>query len=117
MARGQASKKRGSGAGLLDLRLRPTDRVGGASRSRGESGRHRHDSDTPAKKPGKKRGGGKHRSRIGRAIYWLAVLALWAIIAAIGLLVWVGIHLPPIRSVGRSRRSSRPAPESRFLRA
>ncbi len=104
MARGQASKKRAPGAGLLDLRLRPTDRVGGASRSRGESGRHRTDSDTPAKKPGKKRGGGRGRSRIGRAIYWLAVLALWAIIAAIGLLVWVGIHLPPIQSLEIPKR-------------
>jgi penicillin-binding protein 1A len=104
MARGQASKKRDSGAGLLDLRLRPTDRVGGSSRSRGESGRHRHDGDTPAKKPSKKRGGGRRRSRVGRAIYWLAVLALWAIIAAIGLLVWVGIHLPPIQSLEIPKR-------------
>jgi penicillin-binding protein 1A len=104
MARGRASKKRDSGAGLLDLRLRPTDRVGGSSRSRGESGRHRQDSDTPAKKPSKKRGGGKRRSGIGRTIYWLAVLALWAIIAAIGLVIWVGIHLPPIQSLEIPKR-------------
>ncbi len=104
MARGRASKKRDSAPGLLDLRLLPTDRVGGPSRSRGESGRHRHDSDTPAKKPRKKRGGGRRRSGIGRAIYWLAVLALWAIIAAIGLLVWIGIHLPPIQSLEIPKR-------------
>jgi penicillin-binding protein 1A len=104
MARGQARKKRDSSAGLLDLRLQPADRVGGSSRNRGESGRHRHDSDTPAKKPGKKRGGGRRRFRIGRTIYWLAVLALWAIIAAIGLLVWVGIHLPPIQSLEIPKR-------------
>jgi penicillin-binding protein 1A len=104
MARGQARKKRDSGSGLLDLRLRPTDRVGGPSRSRSESGGHRHDSDTPAKKPSKKRGGGRHRSGIGRAIYRLAVLALWAIIAAIGLVIWVGIHLPPIQSLEIPKR-------------
>jgi penicillin-binding protein 1A len=104
MARGRASKKRDSAPGLLDLRLLPTDRVGGPSRSRSESGRHRHDSDTPAKKPRKKRSGGGRRSGIGRAIYWLAVLALWAIIAAIGLLVWIGIHLPPIQSLEIPKR-------------
>jgi penicillin-binding protein 1A len=104
MARGQASKKRDSGAGLLDLRLRPTDRVGSPSRSRGESGRLRHDSETLAKKPRKKRGGGRRRSTIGRAIYWLAVLALWAIIAAIGLVIWIGIHLPPIQSLEIPKR-------------
>src|SRR6202046_1550223 len=104
MARGRASKKRDSAPGLLDLRLLPTDRVGGPSRSRGESGRHRHDSDTPAKKPRKKRSGGGRRSGIGRAIYWLPVLALWAVIAAGGLLGWIGIHLPPIQSLEIPKR-------------
>ena len=37
-------------------------------------------------------------------IYWGAVLALWALIAGIGALVWIGIHLPPIQSLEIPKR-------------
>ena len=49
-------------------------------------------------------GGGNGRSRIGRLIYWGAVLALWLVIAAVGALVWIGIHLPPIQSLEIPKR-------------
>ena len=44
------------------------------------------------------------RLRIGRLFYWGAVLALWAVIAGIGVLVWIGIHLPPIQSLEIPKR-------------
>ena len=37
-------------------------------------------------------------------MYWGFVLALWALIAGIGTLVWIGIHLPPIQSLEIPKR-------------
>jgi penicillin-binding protein 1A len=104
MGSAQAKKKRDAGGGASELRLRPADRVGGPARSRGEAGRSRRDDDTPAKKPRKKRGGGNQRFGFGKLIYWCAVLALWAIIAAIGVVIWIGAHLPPIQSLEIPKR-------------
>jgi len=39
-----------------------------------------------------------------RTVYWGAVLALWALIAGIGVLIWIGIHLPPIQSLEIPKR-------------
>ncbi len=86
----------------FDLRLRPQDRIGGPPKARSGSGRRQRDADTPAA-PRKKRGGGR-RSGFGRIVYWGLVLALWAIIAGIGALVWIGIHLPPIQSLEIPKR-------------
>ncbi len=96
MGSAQAKKKRDAGGAASELRVRPADRAGGAARSRGESDRGKRDDDAPANKPRKKRGGGARRSGFGTLIYWGAVLALWAVIAAIGAVIWIGIHLPPI---------------------
>ncbi len=104
MGSAQAKKKRDAGGGASELRLRPADRIGGPARGRGETGRSKRDDDAPAKKPRKKRGGGKHRSGFGKLIYWGAVLTLWAIIAAIGVVIWVGVHLPPIQSLEIPKR-------------
>jgi len=41
---------------------------------------------------------------LGRAAYWGAVLALWALIGGIGALVWIGIRLPPIQSLEIPKR-------------
>ncbi len=49
-------------------------------------------------------GGGDRRFGFGRVFYWGAVLGLWAIIAAIGVVVWVGAHLPPIQSLEIPKR-------------
>src|ERR1700689_1266203 len=58
-----------------------------------------------APRPRRKNGrGGKRRSGFGRVIYWGAVLALWGLIAGIGTLVWIGIHLPPIQSLEIPKR-------------
>ena len=42
--------------------------------------------------------------RIGRLFYWGAVLALWGVICAIGIVIWVGAHLPPIQSLEIPKR-------------
>ena len=44
------------------------------------------------------------RFRIGRLFYWGAVLGLWAAIAVVGVVVWVGAHLPAIQSLEIPKR-------------
>src|SRR5579862_4016641 len=95
MASRQAGKKRDVDA---DVRPRPQDRSSGAPAPR------RQRDDSPPRQPRKKKHAGKQRSGFGRLIYWGAVLALWAVIAAIGLLVWIGAHLPPIQSLEIPKR-------------
>ncbi|HKM88072.1 MAG TPA: PBP1A family penicillin-binding protein [Xanthobacteraceae bacterium] len=102
--RRHAGRKRASDAGILDLRLRPQDRTGGPPASRSDPGRRRRDRDPRRETRKRRRGGGKGRSGVGRLIYWGAVLALWAVIGAIGTLVWIGIHLPPIQSLEIPKR-------------
>src|SRR6202795_3159398 len=94
MASRQAGKKRDVDA---DARPRPQDRSGAPAPRRQRD-------DSQPRQPRKKKGAGKRRSGFGRLIYWGAVLALWAVIAAIGLLVWIGAHLPPIQSLGIPQR-------------
>ncbi len=101
--RGATGRKCAQDAGRLELRLRPQDRTGGPPAVRGDAGRRRRD-DAPSRQKSKRRGGGKGRSTLGRIVYWGAVLALWAVIAAIGVLVWIGIHLPPIQSLEIPKR-------------
>ena len=56
------------------------------------------------------RGGAKRRSKsrgrfgFGRLVYWGAVLGLWAAIAVVGVVVWVGAHLPAIQSLEIPKR-------------
>ncbi len=95
------SRKRALTHASLDLRLRPQDRAGGPF-SRPSNQRRRAD-----RAPRTPRGSGrgrKGRAGIGRLIYWGAVLALWAAIAVIGIVVWVGAHLPPIQSLEIPKR-------------
>src|SRR5580658_3570180 len=91
-------RKRTGDAEGFDLRLRPADRIGGPPHG---GNRRRERAPRPS---GKARRGGKGGSRIGGVFYWGAVLALWAVIAVIGILVWIGIHLPPIQSLEIPKR-------------
>jgi penicillin-binding protein 1A len=102
--RSERGRKRAPDEARLDVRLRPPDRTGGPPTARGDAGRRRR--DEPSRPESKPRQGrrGKGRSDIGRLIYWGAVLALWALICAIGVLVWIGIHLPPIQSLEIPKR-------------
>ena len=62
------------------------------------------------RKPRAARGGAKRRAksrgrfRFGRLVYWGAVLGLWAAIAVVGVVVWVGAHLPAIQSLEIPKR-------------
>src|SRR6516225_1798924 len=103
-------RKRGGGSSL-DLDLSPEDRVGAPAeipnKNRGKpapspSRRRRRGRDDPS--PRKRKRGGKRRVLLRRALYWGTVLALWALIAGIGVLVWIGIHLPPIQSLEIPKR-------------
>jgi penicillin-binding protein 1A len=95
MASRQTGKKRDVDA---DARPRPHPQDRGAP-----APRRQRDESLP-QQPRKKNRAGKQRSGFGRLIYWGAVLALWAVIAAIGLLVWIGAHLPPIQSLEIPKR-------------
>jgi penicillin-binding protein 1A len=44
------------------------------------------------------------RVRLSRLVYWGAVLALWAAIAIVGVVIYVGAHLPPIQSLEIPKR-------------
>ncbi len=95
-------RKRSGDADGFDLRMRASDRIGGPPKARAGTARRPYQADTP--RMPRNRGGGKRRSGIGRAFYWGVVLALWAAIAGIGTLVWIGIHLPPIQSLEIPKR-------------
>ena len=58
----------------------------------------------PGRKRRSRKGGGGGRWTIGRVAYWGAVVGLWLVIAAIGGVVRVGAHLPPIQSLEIPKR-------------
>jgi penicillin-binding protein 1A len=113
----------GLAASLAELRLGPQDRVPSGNDD------HDDDDDEAPKKPSSKRKASetaddtprerkprpsrvnskrrsKTRARAGlaRLLYWGAVLGLWAAIAVVGVIVWVGAHLPPIQSLEIPKR-------------
>jgi len=103
-------RKRGGGSSL-DLDLSPEDRVGAPAEIPNKNRRkpapspsrpRRRGRDDPS--PRKRKRGGKRRVLLRRTLYWGTVLALWALIAGIGMLVWIGIHLPPIQSLEIPKR-------------
>jgi len=83
-----------SGEPSLDVRLPSEERRPSRSASRAlvrrslQGGWH---SDSSPRETHKRKRGGKGRSMLGRAFYWGAVLALWGVVAVIGVLVWIGI--------------------------
>ncbi len=85
MASRQTGRKRASAD--PPARAEPQERAGGPAPGRG--GRRRR---------GQRSGG------FGRIIYWGAVAGLWAMLAAVGTVVWVGLHLPPIQSLEIPKR-------------
>jgi penicillin-binding protein 1A len=98
-----AGRKRARNAARLELRLRPQHRTGGPPSGRGDGNRRRRDDFTRRETRKRRRSGGR-RSALGSMFYWGAVLAVWAIIAAIGLVIWIGAHLPPIQSLEIPKR-------------
>ncbi len=71
----KSEKKRARGRGEDSIReAAPWRRAGGGSSGRGRRG-------------------------LARLLYWAVVLSLWAFIAAIAAIAWVGAHLPAIQSL------------------
>jgi penicillin-binding protein 1A len=65
--------------------------------------------ETPLPKPRKRRTRKKRparniRSLIGRIAYWSLVVGLWFAIGGVGVVAWVGAHLPPIQSLEIPKR-------------
>ncbi|KYH02875.1 penicillin-binding protein 1A [Bradyrhizobium sp. DOA1] len=105
-------------AALSDLRLNPADRIPGgedkpkkttkssAKRKSEEAG----DEPPRERKAQASRSGAKRRAKtrggfgLGRLVYWGAVLSLWGVIAVIGVVIYVGAHLPPIQSLEIPKR-------------
>jgi penicillin-binding protein 1A len=107
-------RKRGGGTSL-DLELSPEERVDAPSeapsKSPGKSPRKPAASPSRRRRrsrddasPRKRKRGGKRRVLLRRTLYWGTVLALWALIAGIGVLAWIFIHLPPIQSLEIPKR-------------
>jgi len=111
-------------ASLDGIRLNPRDRVGGprddnpkpkrrAAKSRPVEDYDDED-DMPreprprktraSRKDDDRRSSRRSRSGWGRAIYWSAVLGLWALIACAGVIVWISAHLPAIQSLEIPKR-------------
>jgi len=117
---GRKEPRFGLAAALADLRLDPKDRIPDADDKPKKAAAKRkpeedEDDDPPPPPPPRERKsrdkrGGKRRSRsrlpvsLPRLIYWGAVLSLWAAIFGIGVVVWVGAHLPPIQSLEIPKR-------------
>jgi penicillin-binding protein 1A len=112
---GRKEPQFGLAASLSQLRLGPQDRVTAADDDKPKKSPKRKtantDDDAPREpKPRANRGGSKRRSKararglIGRLFYWGAVLGLWAGIAVVGVVIWVGAHLPAIQALEIPKR-------------
>jgi penicillin-binding protein 1A len=112
---GRKEPQFGLGASLSELRLGPQDRVPSADDEAPKKSPKRKAADTDddaprERRPPARRGRGKRRSRnrsrrgLVRLFYWGVVLGLWAAIALVGVIVWVGAHLPPIQALEIPKR-------------
>jgi len=98
-------------ASLDGLRLNRSDRVGDNSDFDDEDEppvRARREKPEPRERKSQKARSSRAKTplskRFGRAAYWGVVLGLWAMIAAVGVVVWVGAHLPSISSLEIPKR-------------
>jgi penicillin-binding protein 1A len=114
---GRREPKFGLTASLAELRLNPVDRIAAANddKPKKSAAKRADDEDDAAdeaprerkprsRKAGKARSKGSARRGVMRLFYWGAVLGLWAAIAVVGVIVWVGAHLPPIQSLEIPKR-------------
>ncbi|WP_354031669.1 PBP1A family penicillin-binding protein [Bradyrhizobium sp. S3.2.6] len=103
-------------AALADLRLTAADRIPGGGNDKPKKSSSKRKSDKSDDEPPREqksqpsRSGARRRSKssigagLGRLVYWGAVLSLWGVIAVIGVVIWVGAHLPPIQSLEIPKR-------------
>ncbi|WP_298883272.1 penicillin-binding protein 1A [uncultured Bradyrhizobium sp.] len=103
-------------AALADLRLTAADRIPGGGDDKPKKSASKRKAEATDDEPPRERkaaaksSGAKRRSKssisagLGRLVYWGAVLSLWGVIAVIGVVIWVGAHLPPIQSLEIPKR-------------
>jgi penicillin-binding protein 1A len=113
---GRKEPQFGLGASLSELRLGPRDRVAPAEEKPKKQAPKRSvvdedEDDAPReRKPRasrtsrKRKSASRARGGLFRLLYWGAVLGLWGAIAVVGVIVWVGAHLPAIQSLEIPKR-------------
>src|SRR3954467_2379130 len=114
---GRKEPQFGPGPSLSELRLSQQDRVPAAEDEKPKKAPSKRkppepeEDEPPARerKPRASRETRKRKSRVRargllRLFYWGAVLGLWAGIALIGVVVWVGAHLPAIQALEIPKR-------------
>jgi len=119
---GRKEPRFGLAAALADLRLDPKDRIPEAtdekakktaSRRKVDRIEEEEDDDPPPRERKPRAASSRRRKRayrwrplisFPRLVYWGVVLSLWGVIAAVGLVVWVGAHLPAIQSLEIPKR-------------
>jgi penicillin-binding protein 1A len=109
----------GLGASLAELRLSSRDRVApdDEEKPKKQSSKRRtveddedDEDEAPrerrprASRAARKRKSGRRARGLFRLFYWGAVIGLWGAIAAVGVVVWVGAHLPAIQSLEIPKR-------------
>src|SRR5256714_6572297 len=103
-------------ASLSELRLSPKDRVAPAEpeppkQSTPKRKARDPEEDAPRERkprasPARQKPKSTRRARVGlfRLFYWTAVLGLWTGIALIGVVIWVGAHLPALQALEIPKR-------------
>src|SRR3954468_7307982 len=104
----------GLAASLSELRLGPQDRVTPADDEKPKKPSPKrkpadNDSEVPREQKPRAMRSGSKRSKPGsrslfRLFYWAAVLGLWGAIALVGVVIWVGAHLPAIQALEIPKR-------------
>jgi penicillin-binding protein 1A len=97
-----ARKPATDGAPSPNVRPDPEERIGTGAPTRVRLNGAEKAASKRKKSTG--RNGGKQRGLFGRALYWGAVLGLWLVIAGVGMVAWIGAHLPPIQSLEIPKR-------------
>jgi penicillin-binding protein 1A len=112
---GRREPQFGLAAALSELRLGPQDRVTADDDKPRKSSPKRKAADAGDDAPrerkprvsgrgSKRRSSGPARSGLFRLFYWGAVLGLWVVIAVVGVIIWVGAHLPAIQALEIPKR-------------
>jgi penicillin-binding protein 1A len=117
---GRREPQFGLTASLAELRLSPKDRVAfgdddddDEAPKKASPKRKARDPDDdaprerkprPSKASRNRRTKTPVRGRLYRLFYWGAVLGLWAVIAVVGVVIWVGAHLPAIQALEIPKR-------------
>ncbi|MBI3701237.1 MAG: PBP1A family penicillin-binding protein [Afipia sp.] len=108
---GRREPKFDAGASLDGLRLSRQDRVGNSEDEDNSAPRNSSD-ETPRRqrrtraetRRDKKKSRQRSRTGFRKFLYWGTVLGLWAVIAGVAAIVWVGAHLPSIQSLEIPKR-------------